>query len=172
MKTTIREARPSEFKILGQLMVDVYSQLKGFPGPEENPKYYKLLANIGDLTKKPKVKLLVAITPEEQLGGGVVYFGDMQYYGSGGTATKEQNAAGFRLLAVDPKTRGRGLGKLLSQACIDLAKEEKQKQLIIHSTNAMQVAWGMYEKLGFNRSEDLDFNQGDLSVFGFRLLLS
>jgi hypothetical protein len=27
----------------------------------------------------------------------------------------------------------------------------------------------MYENLGFKRSEDLDFMQGELPVFGFRL---
>jgi sugar lactone lactonase YvrE len=45
---------------------------------------------------------LVAVSSDNKIAGGVVYFSDMQYYGSGGTATKEHNAAGFRLLAVDP----------------------------------------------------------------------
>lgn len=167
----IREATSIEFSMLGKLMVRVYSQLDGFPSPKEQPNYYNMLANIGDFTKKPKVKLLIAISQNGNIGGGVVYFGDMAYYGSGGTATKEKNAAGFRLLAVDPSIRGKGLGKLLSNACISLAKKEKQEQLIIHSTKAMQIAWHMYEKMGFKRSEDLDFKQGDLPVFGFRLLL-
>jgi hypothetical protein len=35
----------------------------------------------------------------------------------------------------------------------------------------MSIAWKMYEKIGFKRSEDLDFMQGDLSVFGFRFKL-
>jgi hypothetical protein len=30
----------------------------------------------------------------------------------------------------------------------------------------------MYERLGFVRSEDLDFMQGDLEVYGFRLRLA
>jgi N-acetylglutamate synthase-like GNAT family acetyltransferase len=95
----------------------------------------------------------------------------MQYYGSGGTATQEKNAAGFRLLAVDPKARGLGIGKLLTIACINKAKESGISQLIIHSTKAMQTAWKMYESIGFKRSEDLDFMQGELPVFGFRLAL-
>jgi GNAT superfamily N-acetyltransferase len=95
----------------------------------------------------------------------------MKYYGSGGTATTEINAAGFRLLAVDLNARGKGIGKLLTEACIQLAKEEKQNQIIIHTTMAMQVAWRMYEKMGFKRSKDLDFMQEDLPVFGFRLFL-
>jgi GNAT superfamily N-acetyltransferase len=95
----------------------------------------------------------------------------MEYYGSGGTATQEKNAAGFRLLAVDVGARGLGIGKLLTIACIEKAKEQKQKQLIIHTTKAMRIAWRMYENLGFKRSEDLDFMQGELPVFGFRLQL-
>ncbi|HMI07614.1 MAG TPA: GNAT family N-acetyltransferase [Flavobacterium sp.] len=95
----------------------------------------------------------------------------MQYYGSGGIATQAQNASGFRLLAVDLLARGYGIGKLLTNECIKKAKDKKHGQLIIHSTKSMQTAWKMYENLGFKRSEDLDFIQGELPVFGFRLFL-
>ena len=91
----VRDAVPAEFPDIGKLMVDVYSQLKGFPTKEEQPDYYKMLANIGELTKNPKTKLLIAVSSKGRIDGGVVYFGDMKYYGSGGTATKEKNAAGF-----------------------------------------------------------------------------
>jgi ribosomal protein S18 acetylase RimI-like enzyme len=93
----------------------------------------------------------------------------MKHYGSGGTATKEKNAAGFRLLAVDPKYRGHGIGKMLTLACIEKARSSRVDQLIIHTTEAMQVAWKMYENLGFQRSADLDFMQDQLKVLGFRL---
>jgi GNAT superfamily N-acetyltransferase len=168
---TIRDAKSEEFKKIGELMVQVYSQLEGFPKQDEQPNYYKMLANIGSLTENPTTRLLAATTPEGKISGGVVYIGDMQYYGSGGTATQEKNAAGFRLLAVDTTERGQGIGKQLIEACIRLAKAEGQGQLIIHSTKAMQTAWAMYEKMGFKRSEDLDFMQGELPVFGFRLTL-
>ena len=170
-KFIIRNAVPSEFEKIGKLMVQVYSQLEGFPTELEQPNYYKMLANIGELTNKPETELLVAISSDEKIMGGVVYFSDMQYYGSGGIATKEQNASGFRLLAVDPLARGKGIGKLLINECILKAKDKNHNQVIIHSTMAMQIAWKMYENLGFKRSEDLDFMQGELSVFGFRLLL-
>lgn len=167
----VRDATLNEFPEIGELMVNVYSQLEGFPTKKEQPNYYKMLANIGSLTENPQTKLLIAISSSGKIGGGVVYFGDMKYYGSGGTATREKNASGFRLLAVDPATRGQGIGKLLTKACIQMAKDEKQNQMIIHSTKAMQIAWKMYENMGFKRSEDLDFMQGELPVFGFRLLL-
>jgi len=168
---TVRNAQAGEFEEIGKLMVQVYSQLEGFPKESEQPDYYKMLANIGELTKKPNTELLVAQSPEGKIAGGVVYFSDMQYYGSGGTATKEQNASGFRLLGVHTSARGNGIGKLLTSECIRKAKDKNQSQVVIHTTKAMQTAWKMYEKIGFKRSEDLDFMQGELPVFGFRLLL-
>lgn len=168
---TIRNARPNEFAEIGKLMVKVYSQLEGFPKESEQPKYYEMLANIGALTEKPETELLIAISSDNKIAGGLVYFGDMKYYGSGGTATKEKNAAGFRLLAVDNTVRGHGIGKLLTNECIRKTKTKKINQVIIHTTKAMQTAWKMYEKLGFKRSEDLDFMQGELPVYGFRLFI-
>lgn len=168
---TIREAINEEYASIGELMVEVYSSLEGFPTPEEQPRYYKLLANIGMIVQKPGARLLVAASQNDQIAGAVVYFGDMQYYGSGGTATQEKNAAGFRLLSVAPNFRGNKLGKLLSQKCIELAKKSGLSQLIIHTTASMQTAWGMYERLGFQRCEDLDFDQNGLAVYGFRMKL-
>ncbi|MBI3135048.1 MAG: GNAT family N-acetyltransferase [Bacteroidetes bacterium] len=168
---TVRNAMPAEFEQIGQLMVQVYAQLDGFPKPDEQPAYYAMLANVGAFTQKPATELLVALSPDEEIVGAVVFFTDMQYYGSGGTATQEKNAAGFRLLAVKNNARGQGIGKLLTAACINRAKAKQLNQVIIHSTKAMQTAWSMYEKSGFKRSEDLDFMQGELPVFGFRLVL-
>ncbi len=43
----------------------------------------------------------------------------------------------FRLLAVVSMFNGKGIGKLLTQKCIELVKEEKQSQLMMHSTKAI-----------------------------------
>ncbi|WP_010229599.1 GNAT family N-acetyltransferase [Gillisia marina] len=167
----VRNAKADEFEEIGKLMIQVYSQLEGFPKETEQPEYYKMLANIGELTKKPNTELLIAISADKRIVGAVVYFSDMSVYGSGGIATQEKNASGFRLLAVDHEVRGQGIGKLLTLKCIEKANEAHQQQVIIHSTEFMKVAWKMYENLGFERSEDLDFMQGNLPVFGFRLKL-
>ncbi|MDR5589904.1 GNAT family N-acetyltransferase [Christiangramia sp. SM2212] len=164
---TIRTAKPSEFKNIGKLMVKVYSNLAGFPSESEQPEYYKLLLNIGDLTKLERTELLVAISEKNEVMGAVVYFSDMGVYGSGGSATQEKNSSGFRLLAVDPKFRSKGVGRKLSLACIEKAKKDGNSQLIIHSTEFMKIAWRMYENIGFQRAEDLDFMQEKLPVYGF-----
>jgi GNAT superfamily N-acetyltransferase len=167
----VREALPQEYTPLGKLMADVYSNLPGFPGRDEMPEYYEMLEDIGSLTVRPGIKIVVAVSAGEKLLGGVVYIDDMQYYGSGGTATAVKHAAGFRLLVVDPGTRGMGIGKVLSEECIRLASDAGKNEVVIHTTKSMQLAWKIYEKLGFRRSPDLDFLQHNLEVFGFRLKL-
>ncbi|RTE87752.1 MULTISPECIES: GNAT family N-acetyltransferase [Gammaproteobacteria] len=167
----IETAKNEHFDAVGELLVQVYSALDGFPSPDEQPKYYAMLRNVGDLTEEPTIDILIAKTHDNSILGAVVFFSDMKHYGSGGTATQEKDAAGFRLLAVSPTARGLGLGKALTEACIQRAKNMGRKQVVIHSTRAMQVAWHLYENIGFQRSTDLDFKQESLPVFGFRLTL-
>lgn len=168
-RLSIRDLRADESAALGRLMVEVYSRLEGFPRREEQPRYYEMLANIGAFATKPDTRVLVAVRDDGPLLGGVVYFGDMAQYGSGGTATAVTDASGIRLLGVDPAARGMGVGKALTAACIQLARDRGHARVVLHTTAAMRVAWGMYEKLGFVRAEDLDFMQGALPVFGFSL---
>ncbi len=171
MPFKIRTAVPAEYKRIGELMVHAYSRIENFPKPNELPSYFEMLANVGDLTKNEGSEIIVAADDQGVIKGAVVYIGVMKYYGSKGVAPQAQDAAGFRLLAVDPDSGKQGIGKQLSLACIDKAKAEGKKQLIIHTTHAMHNAWKMYEKIGFKRSEDLDFEQANVYVSGFRLML-
>ena len=168
---SIRDGSSEELSKLGQLLMKVYAALPGFPAPDEQPGYYEMLANVARFAEKPGTRVLVALSECNEIIGGVVYFADMTQYGSGGTATQVKNASGIRLLGVDPDFRGRGAGNALALACIELARQCGHTQVILHTTKAMQFAWGMYEKLGFVRSEDLDFFQQELAVYGFRLAL-
>ncbi|MCJ7467186.1 MAG: GNAT family N-acetyltransferase [Maribacter sp.] len=165
----IRNAQDKEFESVGKLTVNVYSQLEGFPKESEQPDYYKMLLQVGKGIEKENTELLVAISDDAKVVGAVEYFSNLKNYGSGGTISEIKNASGFRLLAVDPQQRGKGIGKLLTKACIERAKKHGQHQLFIHSTESMKIAWGMYEKLGFTRYPAIDFAQGDLPVFGFKL---
>ena len=48
----IREILPSEYQPLGQLMIEVYSKLDGFPSQQQLPGYYKMLAAVGSFNDK------------------------------------------------------------------------------------------------------------------------
>lgn len=83
---TIRDARAEEAGALGELMVEAYTALEGFPTPLEQPAYYAMLRNSIAFARQPEVRVLVAHDVDEHLLGGLVYFGDMAFYGSGGSA--------------------------------------------------------------------------------------
>lgn len=80
-----------------------------------------------------------------------------------------KNAAAFRFLAVSPDHQGQGLGRFLTELCIQKTKDLGFSRLIIHSTKAMQVARGMYERLGFKRYPEIDFSLGNFQIYGFKL---
>jgi len=166
----IRDARPDEFGAIGRMMVAVYSALDGFPKPETQPDYYRLLETVGEQTERPGARLLVALE-KERIAGAVVFFGEMAQSGSGGAAPQEPDAAGFRLLAVDAEFKGRGIAKALVERCVALGRGAGRRRLIIHSTDAMKAARAIYVARGFQRAPDLDFLQGAMQVYGFRLAL-
>ncbi|OIQ39164.1 MAG: hypothetical protein BM563_04970 [Bacteroidetes bacterium MedPE-SWsnd-G1] len=172
MKTVlIRNAFPFEHKEIGNLLVRAYSNLEGFPGVDEIPDYYNYLQNIGSITVNDSVDLIVATTDTNEIMGAVVFFKTMKLYGTEGIAPQQKNASGFRLLAVDQKYSGLGIGKKLCFECIERTKELFHDELIIHSTKFMPIARKMYTKMGFKHSKDLDFTKNEVEVFGYRLYL-
>ena len=168
-KYTVRQAHSNEYAILGQMTVQVYEQLPEMPSKVEQPDYYSMVYDVENRAGKPTIEILVAVTPANEILGGVTFVGDMQYYGSGGTAGAIADGSGIRLLAVKPEARRHGVGRALTRACIEKAVARGRSQVILHTTKSMQVAWGMYQRMGFFRSPDLDFSQGSLMVYGFRL---
>jgi GNAT superfamily N-acetyltransferase len=172
LQISISECPTSDYCELGELTVAVYSGLANMPSRDVMPEYYQLLRDTQSRAESPTTKIFAAYDESNQLLGGVTFIGDMAFYGSGGSATTIKNSAGFRLLAVAPEAQGLGVGKALSVYCIGQARELNVEQIIIHSTHAMQVAWKMYEKLGFEPFPEIDFDQSGLAVFGFRKRLA
>lgn len=168
----IRKARPEEFQALGRLAVAVYAGLPGMPGIDEQPEYYGKLADVASRAGNPAISVFTAVSRTGDLLGCVDFIEEMQHYGSGGTAGTIADAAGIRLLAVKPECRGKGVGKAMTRFCIDRASQLGRKAVILHTTRIMQTAWAMYAALGFVRLPEIDFVQGNLQIFGFRLDLS
>ncbi len=54
-------------------------------------------------------------------------------------------------MAVSPKAKGKGIGTLLGQACIDKAKELGADTLFLESNTKLKPAISLYRKLGFEK---------------------
>jgi ribosomal protein S18 acetylase RimI-like enzyme len=63
----------------------------------------------------------------------------------------------MRMLAVDPAHHGRGAGRALVMACIERARANRRRRLVLHTTAPMKAAIHIYESIGFRRELDLDF---------------
>ena len=75
-----------------------------------------------------------------------------------------------RLLAVAPAARGRGVGGTLMQECIRRARRSGAAALTLHTTDVMQAAMRLYERLGFRRAPELDIQPAPgVTIKGYRL---
>lgn len=168
----IRTAKPDEYTRIGALVADAYASLSGMASPQAQPEYYDMLRNVGARAGNPNISVFAAVDSGDTLLGSVDFIHDLQHYGSGGSAGSVPDSAGIRLLAVVPAARGLGIGKALTHHCLAQARQLGRSQVILHTTKAMQTAWQMYAAMGFERFPQIDFQQGELEVFGFRLPLN
>ena len=167
----IRRARLDEHVALDQLLVAAYAGLPGMPtaGTTGISCHAGRRADPG---RRPALTVFVATGDAGELFGSIDFIADMTQYGSGSPADTIADAAGIRLLAVNDDFRGKRVGKALTRFCIERAREAGKARLVLHTTRIMQAAWAMYQGLGFVRFPEIDFRQGNLDVFGFRLDLA
>jgi len=162
----VRDARPNELDATGALMVAAYAQFS--PSlPAHAWRAYE--DEIRDVRRRLAAAALIVVEDAGQLRGAVTYYPD---------ATKETNTpwpaswAVFRLLAVDPQARGRGLGRVLTEECIRRARATGRDALGLHTTHLMEVARAMYERIGFVRIPEHDFYPvPTFRVMAYRLTL-
>ncbi len=63
----------------------------------------------------------------------------------------------FRMLAVTPKARGRGVGEALTRAVLDRARALGLSRVVLSSLDGMRSAHRLYERLGFTRLTERDW---------------
>jgi ribosomal protein S18 acetylase RimI-like enzyme len=142
----VRDAQPDEYERVGALTLAAYRAL------EVDHLWGGYDTGIAEVATRAKdADVLVALLDGE-LVGAVTYVADHTSAWSEWTHAGE---AQFRLLAVDPRARGRGVGEALVRACLDRA-ERDGRRVVIHTTPWMPAARRMYERMGFVRQPDRD----------------
>ncbi len=66
----------------------------------------------------------------------------------------EKAWAVIRSLIVDPDSRGAGVGRALTQECINRAVRDKSPLIALHTSPIMKVALPMYLRMGFEWYHD------------------
>jgi predicted N-acetyltransferase YhbS len=149
MHVTIRRAARGEYQAVGELTLAAYRAL---PGRHTNHDYE---ADLLDAARRAQAaELLVAVDGDERVVGAVTYVSGR---GNQYAEWDDEDAAGFRMLAVAPSAQCRGVGEALVRACIERAQSSGRGRIVIHSTPWMTAAHHLYARLGFRRAADRDF---------------
>ena len=64
----------------------------------------------------------------------------------------------FRMLAVAPQARGRGVGEALARFAIDRFAAQGVHAMVLSSLSTMHAAHRLYERLGFRRDSERDWS--------------
>ncbi|MFG2682865.1 GNAT family N-acetyltransferase [Streptomyces sp. NPDC048392] len=151
MDFEIRRARAEEYDTLGQITAQAYLR-DGLLDFGESDAY---LDELRDVAKRAKAaEVLVAAAGCRVLGG-------VTFVPSGGPMADiaRPGEAEIRMLAVARDARGRGAGEALVRACVDRARTVDGCGGVVLSTQrTMRTAHRLYERLGFARTPDRDWN--------------
>ena len=96
---------------------------------------------------------LLVVEDHGRIVGSVTFYPDSSHFG---VEACPEDCSGVRLLAVHPDARGRGIGRALMDECIRRSQAMGSRALCLHTTPVMNVAIGMYERLGVVRVPKYD----------------
>jgi ribosomal protein S18 acetylase RimI-like enzyme len=97
--------------------------------------------------------LLVAVDEDGAVLGTVTFC----LPGSPYAELSRDGQAEFRMLAVEPSVRGRGVGEKLVRACLDRAEGRGCTSVVISTRPQMLSAHRIYQRLHFKRTPELDW---------------
>jgi ribosomal protein S18 acetylase RimI-like enzyme len=164
---TIRVAAVADFDEAARITLAAYVAVFGEEGISD---YREQLLDVAGRAAAGTV--LVA---EDDAGS---LLGTVTYVPGPGTELSEfedVEACGIRMLAVAPECQGRGAGRALTEACLELGRSLGRRRVVLHSTEAMKVARAMYERLGFVRvprhDVHLELDDGPFVLLAYELEL-
>jgi len=162
----VRDVRAAELDATGDLMVAAYLE---FTPPNAPSQWQHYLDDIRAVRRRLADSTLIVAEDAGRIVGAVTYYADGSKESAGGWPP---SWAVFRLLAVHPEARGRGIGRLLVEECIRRARAAGAAAVGLHTTHLMNVARAMYERMGFVRVPERDFFPvPDFRVMAYRLTL-
>ena len=165
----IRDAREADRDTILAVTLTAYEQYAAAMGKMWEFYRANILSTLADV--KP-AEQIVAETQDGIVGTVLLFPADTKIYGPGGMSATF-DLPEIRLLAVAPKARGQGIGAALTQECIRRARKAGVAAITLHTTDMMNVAMEMYERIGFVRTPETDFHPAEnVTIKGYRLELA
>jgi GNAT superfamily N-acetyltransferase len=164
----IRDARPEDRDAASAVTLTAYGEYAGRMEPQAWAGL-EAAVRAALASDDAAVQRMVAECDGEIVGSVMLYPPSSDAYAG---YTEAATAPELRLLAVAPSARGLGVGTALVEECIRRARQASARELGLHTSKSMEVALRMYERMGFVRAPEHDFQPpGAELVTGYRLPL-
>lgn len=146
----VRAARPQELTAVGELTLAAY-RVDGFL---DYPQAQSYAEELRDAARRYRDgELLVATEDTDEPLGTVT----IALPGTPFAELCREGELEFRMLAVAASARRKGVGEALTRAVIERAKELGALRVVLCSQAAMRTAHRLYERLGFRRLPQRDW---------------
>lgn len=168
MDILIRPVRPAEYAALGEITAEAYLR-DGLLDFGESDGYLGVLR---DVAGRAAVAEVLVATANGTVLGGVTFVPD----GGPMADIARPGEAEIRMLAVAHEARGRGAGEALVRACVERARGvEGCVGVVLSTQRTMHAAHRIYERLGFVRTPERDWNPlpelDDIELLTYELTL-
>ena len=149
---TVRGAGPDDRDAIQAVTLAAYQEYTATIGAHWTGYRQNIIATLAAAVPGTQI---VALDDDRVVGAVLLYPAGASIEKPGGT-TLTLTWPEVRLLAVAPSARGRGVGGALMNECIQRARSAGSTALTLHTTDLMQAAMRLYERLGFERAQELD----------------
>lgn len=144
----IRPYRPEDATAVNAVALAAFEQYRGVYSDWE--RLESTVASMASLAETAEI--IVAEGPDGRIAGAVAYVGP-------GRGPRADFFAPewpiIRMLVVDPGARGQGIGRTLTQACIERARSDGANVIALHTSPAMAVALDLYLRMGFRLEKNV-----------------
>ncbi|XID93428.1 GNAT family N-acetyltransferase [Paenibacillaceae bacterium WGS1546] len=163
----VRHAEEQDRDAVLNVLLGAYGQYEATLSPERWTQYKESIAEAVDApTTKAR---LVAELDGELVGSVFIYDSSDTAYG---LPQLEIRNPVIRLLGVLPGARGKGIAAKLIGESVRVIREWGADTLHLHTSDMMDSAVRLYERLGFERAYDKEFHNGTVLVKSYRLNLT
>ncbi|MCD4526159.1 GNAT family N-acetyltransferase [Nocardioides sp. cx-173] len=145
----LRRATPEDHEAVGRATVAAYAPFLHDGGPTSD--YALRLADTA--TRDREAEVWVAEEDGEILGSVTICLP-----GTPWAQRAEEGEGEFRMLAVDPSARGRGVGRALLDLVVERLRADGARAVVLGSLGDMTDAHRLYERAGFTRVPERDWS--------------
>jgi ribosomal protein S18 acetylase RimI-like enzyme len=159
----LRRARPEDLEAVGEVTVAANAEFS-----DSNPDEY--VEHLRGAARRDREAELWVATPDDsdEILGTVTICPE----GSAWREIAQPGEGEFRMLAVAPAARGRGVGAALVDLVVDRFRRDGAPGVVISTLAAMRSAHRIYEAAGFVRAPERDWSPtDDVHLIAYRLEL-